>query len=361
MSRFPSPSRGSITGSRRSRIGFLSMPLLGCALFLLSVPVMASERFPGVGRAATAAEIQAWDIDVRPDFKGLPRGAGTVAKGQDVWDEKCAGCHGTFGESNEVFTPIVGGTTKEDIATGRVGGLVGGNVPHRTTLMKLSTVSTLWDYVNRAMPWNAPKTLTVEEVYAVVAYMLHLGEIVPADFTLSDKNIAEVQRLLPNRNGMTLDHGLRDVKGKPDTRNTACMKDCKTEVALGSELPEHAKGTHGNLAEQNRVVGPVRGQKTAPASAEPAKAVATPAGLHAMKKQGCGACHGVANKIVGPGFTEIAAKYKSDASASAKLAERVKAGGSGVWGSVPMPPQAQIADDDVKTIIAWILAGAVEK
>ena len=66
---------------------------------------------PAVGRTATPAEIAAWDIDVRPDFKGLPKGSGSVAKGQEVWEAKCASCHGIFGESNEVFTPLVGGTT----------------------------------------------------------------------------------------------------------------------------------------------------------------------------------------------------------------------------------------------------------
>ena len=65
-----------------------------------------------LGRAATDAEVKAWDIDVRPDFKGLPKGSGTAARGQGVWESRCASCHGTFGESNEVFTPIVGGTTK---------------------------------------------------------------------------------------------------------------------------------------------------------------------------------------------------------------------------------------------------------
>src|SRR5213075_3126325 len=110
--------------------------------------------------------IKAWDIDVRPDFKGLPPGSGSVAQGQQVWDAKCASCHGTFGESNEVFTPLVTG----DVA--------------RTTLMKISTLSTLWDYIHRAMPWNAPKSLAVDEVYAVVAYLLNLGDILPGDFVL---------------------------------------------------------------------------------------------------------------------------------------------------------------------------------
>src|SRR5688572_30904849 len=122
----------------------------------------AGAQFPGVGRAATPAEIKAWDIDVRPDFKGLPPGSGSVEKGQQVWEAKCASCHGVFGESNEVFTPLIGGTAAADIQAGRVKSLTSPDPP-RTTMMKLSTLSTLWDYVNRAMPWNAPKTLTTEE------------------------------------------------------------------------------------------------------------------------------------------------------------------------------------------------------
>jgi S-disulfanyl-L-cysteine oxidoreductase SoxD len=130
-------------------------------------------KYPGIGRAATPAEIKAWDIDVRPDFTGLPAGSGSVAKGQAVWEAKCASCHGTFGESNEVFSPLVGGTTAEDIKVGRVKALQ--ESVARTTFMKVSSISTLWDYINRAMPWNAPKSLSTEEVYASLAYLLHLA------------------------------------------------------------------------------------------------------------------------------------------------------------------------------------------
>src|SRR5258706_5166824 len=91
------------------------------AFALVWVPAVAgmtiAAQFPGVGRPATPSEIAAWDIDVRPDFKGLPQGSGSVAKGQKVWDDKGASCHGTFGESNEVFTPLIGGTTAEAIMT----------------------------------------------------------------------------------------------------------------------------------------------------------------------------------------------------------------------------------------------------
>jgi cytochrome c len=112
----------------------------------------AKPAYLNIGRNATPAEVAAWDIDVRPDFKGLPAGSGSVAKGQDLWEKQCASCHGTFGESNEVFTPIAGGTTKDDIKTGKVASLMSDKQPQRTTLMKVATISTLWDYIYRAMP-----------------------------------------------------------------------------------------------------------------------------------------------------------------------------------------------------------------
>ncbi len=97
-------------------------------------------QFPGIGRDATPAEVKAWDIDVRPDFQGLPPGSGSVDKGQQVWEDKCASCHGVFGESNSVFNPLVGGTGKADIASGRVANLQRNDYPGRTTMMKVPTV-----------------------------------------------------------------------------------------------------------------------------------------------------------------------------------------------------------------------------
>src|SRR5258705_7234752 len=121
--------------------------LIRFAFALAWVPAFAgmtsAAQYPGVGRPATPSEIAAWDIDVRPDFKGLPAGSGSVVQGQKIWDDKCASCHGTFGESNEVFTPLVGGTTADDIKTGRVKSLTA-NDQGRTTLMKVATISTLW-------------------------------------------------------------------------------------------------------------------------------------------------------------------------------------------------------------------------
>lgn len=330
----------------------------------------AQGRYSGIGRTATPAEIKAWDIDVRPDFTGLPPGSGSVAKGQEVWEAKCAACHGTFGESNEVFSPLVGGTTAEDIKNGRVKALQ--EPIARTTLMKVSSISTLWDYINRAMPWNAPKSLSTDEVYAALAYLLNLGDIVPADFILTEKTIRDAQERLPNRNGKVKYEGLWNLRSKGDVQNVACMKNCKIEIGLASALPDFARGTHGNLAEQQRIVGPARGldtlktTKNSDSAAVPAVIAGTgeiatgSSLLELAQKSNCTACHQVDKRLIGPSFQEIALKYKADANAELRLAEKVKSGGGGVWGAIPMPPNA-IRDENIRALVKWVLSGATGK
>ncbi len=348
------------------------------AVFALAFPALAGETYPGIGRPATAREVAAWDIDVRPDFKGLPKGAGTVAQGMVVWDSRCASCHGTFGESNEVFTPMIGGTTAADIQSGHVATLANDAQPQRTTMMKLSTLSTLWDYINRAMPWNAPKSLTTDEVYAVTAYILNMAEVLPDDFQLSERNIVQVQQRLPNRYGMTTAHGMRTVKGKPDVQNTACMSACGKAEKILSFLPDYARNAHGNNAEQNRLVGPVRGANTllpAPLAMSTAsmasvsvmrttEASAKPAEL--IKKHGCVACHAENRALVGPSWTAVRSKYlvRSDTSSDAQarsislLQASIKNGGAGNWGTIPMPAQAHLSAAELTMIARWILTGA---
>ena len=315
-------------------------------LLAVVLPAAAQSNFQNIGRVATPAEIAAWDIDVRADFKGLPKGSGSVKKGEQVWEAKCAACHGAFGESNAMFPPIAGGTTREDIQRGRVAALA--REEQRTTLMKLSHVSTLWDYINRAMPWTAPKTLTVEEVYATTAYILNLADIVPGDFVLSDANIGEVQQRLPNRAGMTRAHGLWEVKGTPDVKARACMKNCAPEPKVTSALPAQALGTHGNLAEQNRPIGPVRGIDIAVAkNQDPSRDLA--------EKSGCLGCHGVTARVVGPSLSEIGAKYRTEDGAETRLAEKVISGSQGAWGNVPMPAQPHVPQSDARSLVRWIL------
>lgn len=357
------------------------------ALMLVALGSAAQVAYPGIGRAATPREVQAWDIDVRPDFKGLPKGSGSVGQGQDVWEAKCASCHGIFGESNEVFSPLVGGTTQDDVKTGRVARLTDSGFPGRTTLMKVPTLSTLWDYIHRAMPWNAPKSLSTDEVYAVTAYLLNLGGIVPDGFVLSDATMAEAQQRLPNRHGMSTQHGLWPGKGlghggQPDVKGVACMNQCATEVKVASLLPDFARNNHGNLATQQRRIGPQRGadttQPAGPNAARLAAAAAagTPAGATAAssasaagdpgaaafalaQKHLCTACHGLDTKVVGPGLREIAAKHGARPDAAAYLSGKVRAGSQGVWGPVPMPPQT-LPDDDLRAIAQWLAAGATK-
>lgn len=339
----------------------LAIAALGAAF-----QVAAVDNFHGIGRAATPAEVRAWDIDVRPDFKGLPKGSGSVERGQELFEEKCASCHGSFGESNEVFTPLIGGTTKDDIKNGRVGGFLTGDIPQRTTFTKVATISTVFDYIYRAMPWTAPKSLKPDDVFAILAYFLNLAEIVPEDFVLSDANIAEVQKKMPNRNGMTTDHGMwpgAPAKkggigngGVPDVKNTACMKNCKSEVRIGSTLPSYARTAHGELADQNRSFGPVRGVQTlGPKAGQPA---IVPKVSDIASKSGCMACHGLNNKIVGPGFNEVLARYKDQPDAEGRLVAKVKNGGQGAWGSMPMPPNGHVKDEDLTALVKWILSGA---
>jgi S-disulfanyl-L-cysteine oxidoreductase SoxD len=326
----------------------------------------------GIGRPATTQELAAWDIDVRPDFKGLPKGAGSVAQGMDLWEAKCASCHGVFGESNEVFSPLVGGTTKDDVKTGRVARLLDESFPGRTTLMKVATVSTLWDYIYRAMPWNAPKSLKPDEVYALTAFLLNLGGVLPDEFTLDQANMAEVQKRLPNRNGMSTAHGMWPGagfgNGKPDVKAVACMKNCATEATVASYLPDHARNAHGNLAEQNRAVGAQHGADTtrAPGAAPAAPVAPAPkaapldanaAALTLARKNNCLACHGMDTKLVGPGLREVSKKYAGRADAADYLAQKISAGGSGVWGPVPMPAQS-VPAAEVKALAQWIAQGA---
>jgi cytochrome c551/c552 len=364
-----------------------SLALCVFSAFALNSSFAQSGKFSGIGRTATPAEVKAWDIDVRPDFKGLPAGQGSVKQGEVVWESKCASCHGSFGESSEVFMPIAGGTTAEDLKTGRVDGLLpGANQPHRTSLMKLPTLSTLWDYINRAMPWNAPKTLTTEEVYAATAYVLYLGNVLPADFTLSSGNVREVQAMLPNRNGMTTAHALwpgpeLGGKRKPDVQGSACMSNCRTEVVIRSFLPDYARNSHGNLADQSRTFGPARGANTArvASAANPAgnsegnmplrQVAPGPLAIESianaatavdaakvsvlLQKNACLACHGMDSKLVGPSFRDVANRYKDRADAVNMLSGKIRSGGQGVWGAIPMPAQALSADESTQ-LAQWL-------
>ena len=156
----------------------------------LASSTAAAENF-GVGRAPTPAELRAWDIDVRGDGAGLPPGQGGVAHGRTIFMAKCAACHGPKGEGG-IGPPLAGG----------IGSLA--------TSDPIKTVGSYWpyappvfDYVRRAMPYNAPQSLSVDETYAATAYILHLNGLVATDAVMNRETLPKV--VMPNRHGFTGD------------------------------------------------------------------------------------------------------------------------------------------------------------
>jgi len=317
-----------------------------------------------LGRPATPAEVTAWDIDVRPDFAGLPPGQGSVSDGEEVWINRCASCHGDFGDSNKFFSPLVlGNITEADIASGHVAALKD-PTRVRTTLMKVATVSTLWDYIRRAMPWNDPKSLSDDDVYAVLAYLLNLAYIVDGDYVLSKDNIAEVQARMPNRNGMSDDHGLWKVDGRPDVVAERCLRDCELGDKVSSSIPPFARNAHGNLRDQMRIFGPHQGINTVAesdptASNKPPSAALVSSGPSPEIKQllaanTCTGCHQMTSKLVGPAFADIGRKYRDQSDAVSYLSTKIRSGGSGVWGGA-MPPMPQLSAPQAEQIARWLI------
>jgi cytochrome c len=152
-----------------------------------AVPAPAQTPAYGVGRPATSDELRHLDIDVLPDGRGLPPGSGTADSGREVYARRCASCHGATGREGP-YDVLVGG--RGTLASARPLKTVGSFWPYATTL---------WDYINRAMPFDRPGTLTPDEVYAVTAYVLRLNDIVSDRDVLSPATLPQV--IMPNRDG----------------------------------------------------------------------------------------------------------------------------------------------------------------
>jgi cytochrome c len=163
------------------------------ALVLAGTATLAAQspRF-GVGRPPTPDEVRGLGAAIAPDGGGLPAGSGTVAEGRAVFAARCASCHGPSGEGGGVGAALVGG--KGTLATARPLKTVGSFWPYATTV---------WDYVNRAMPFDQPGLLKPEEVYAVVAYVLNLNGIIADDAVMNSTTLPTVK--MPNRDGFVAD------------------------------------------------------------------------------------------------------------------------------------------------------------
>src|ERR1700692_3942948 len=169
-----------------------------------STPARAQSPY-GIGRSATPAEIAGWNIDVDRDGNNLPPGSGTVSHGREVFDQQCAACHGAKGEGG-IGDQLVGG--QGTLATAKPVRTVGSYWPYAPTL---------FDYIRRAMPQNAPQSLSNEDVYAVSAYILHLNGLLTADATLDARTLSAIK--MPNRDKFVGDP-------RPDVKNPECIRDC---------------------------------------------------------------------------------------------------------------------------------------
>jgi S-disulfanyl-L-cysteine oxidoreductase SoxD len=163
-----------------------------CALvFTVSCVSADGNSGYGLGRQATNEEIRAWNIDASPTGEGLPSGRGTVKQGAQVYASKCAACHGPTGIEGPK-DQLVGG--QHTLATPKPIRTVGSYWPYATTL---------YDYIHRAMPFNAPQSLTAEETYSVVAWLLFQNQIIGEDAVIDARTLPKVQ--MPNRNGFIPD------------------------------------------------------------------------------------------------------------------------------------------------------------
>src|ERR1700704_4388870 len=165
---------------------FMRETFVGALALLLGVAVATAADGPGLGKPVSEAELALWNISIGPDGAGLPPGSGTPAQGAVVYAEKCSACHGDKGEG-KTNTRLVGGQIKGD---GPVVKTVGSYWPYATTI---------FDFIRRAMPWTAPKSLTNDEVYAVTAHILRLNGIIGDNDVMDAKTLPEVK--MPNRDG----------------------------------------------------------------------------------------------------------------------------------------------------------------
>lgn len=165
-----------------------------------------------IGREATAKEVAGWDIDIRPDGHGLPPGKGTVKQGEVIFGERCATCHGEFGEATGRWPYLAGGM-----------GTLKSEDPHKSIGSYWPYASTVIDYIRRAMPYGNAQSLTNDELYAVTAFILYLNDIIKDEaFELSDKNFTSIK--LPNEANFFDDD--RDVAEKHFWKPDPCMKNC---------------------------------------------------------------------------------------------------------------------------------------
>lgn len=164
-----------------------------------------------LGRIALDEEVQAWDIDIRADGVGLPAGKGDALQGVEIYDAQCAVCHGDFGEGVGRWPVLSGGN--DTLSDERPEKTIGSYWPY---------LSTVFDYVRRAMPFGNARSLSDDEVYALTAYLLYLNDLAPEDYELSNDNFNEIR--LPNEEGFIADS--RSSESHYANSEEPCMENC---------------------------------------------------------------------------------------------------------------------------------------
>ena len=171
----------------------------------------------GLGRAALPEEVAAWDLDVSPDGTGLPEGSGDALTGEPLFEETCAVCHGSFAEGVGNWPKLAGGD-----------GTLADDDPLKTVGSYWPYASTVWDYVHRSMPFGNAQSLTVDDTYAIVAYILYSNDLIEDDFVLDQDTLPAFE--LPNAQGFVLDD--RAETEYSAWRTEPCMSDCKDSVEI---------------------------------------------------------------------------------------------------------------------------------
>lgn len=195
---------------------FASIAMAILVLGATCAPAMAGKL--GLGREATPQEIVAWDIDVRPDGQGLPKGRGTSAQGELIFQERCAVCHGEFGEGKDKWPVLAGGL-----------GSLKHDRPDKTVGSFWPYASTIFDYIRRAMPFGNAQSLSPDEAYALTAYILQLNDVIKdSNFELNQDTFKTIK--MPNVSEFLDDD--REVSEKAFWRKDPCMKDCKSKVEI---------------------------------------------------------------------------------------------------------------------------------